>query len=114
MQRPEGWPWTFPMPSKPDRHPPRPQSRPSPGLPRAGESKPAKAEPTRGERPCRVRGLDPTDLFAHVCEVMRLFPGAGDQAIAEMVGRLKREKVAAATAGKVRPGGRRRNTRRRA
>jgi hypothetical protein len=38
--------------------------------------------------------LDATDLFAHVCEVMGMFPNAGDQAIAEFVGRLKREKQA--------------------
>lgn len=104
----------FPMHSPPARQHRRPKSCPSPGKPRSGKRKPGKVEQTGGGRPRRDRGLNPGELLEHVCEVLRLFPGAGDQAIAEMVGRLKREKAAGAGAAKVRPDGRGRKPGRRA
>jgi hypothetical protein len=44
---------------------------------------------------------------------MRLFPSAGDQAIAELVGRMKAEKQAGAAIGKSRRSGGRGRTKRR-
>jgi len=41
-------------------------------------------------------GEDAVDLFAHVCEVMGLFPKEGNEALAELVGRMKAERLAGA------------------
>ena len=104
----------FPMHSPPDRRHRRPRSCPSPDKPRSGKRKPGRVGQTGGRRPRRARGLNPGELLAHVCEVLRLFPDAGNQAVAEMIGRLKREKEARAAAVTVRPVGRGRKPKRRA
>jgi hypothetical protein len=52
------------------------------------------------------------DLLAHVCEVMELFPVAGEQAIAELVGKMQTDRPAGAAAGKRRRAGSRRHRRR--
>ena len=36
------------------------------------------------------------DLFAHVCEVMGLFPTEGNEALAELVGRMKAGRLSGA------------------
>jgi hypothetical protein len=45
------------------------------------------------------------DLLAHVCEVMGLFPRAGDQALAEWVAKMKAERQAGAAVKKSRRAG---------
>jgi hypothetical protein len=45
------------------------------------------------------------DLFAHVCEVMGLFPNEANQALAELVGRMKAERLTGAAGKKGRRAG---------
>jgi hypothetical protein len=59
----------------------------------------------RSARRRRNGGGDSVDLFAHVCEVMGLFPNEANQALAELVGRLKAERLSGAAVKKSRRAG---------
>jgi len=50
----------------------------------------------RQPRHRRGAGNDAVNLFAHVCEVMGLFPKEGNEALAEMVGRMKAGRLSGA------------------
>ena len=64
-----------------------------PGVTRAERAKTSMA---RRPRRRRNAGGNSVDLFAHICEVMGLFPNEANQALAELVGRMKTERLAGA------------------
>ena len=49
-------------------------------------------EAGRGKRRARAAANDPTSLLAHICEVMGLFPAAGEQVLVELAGGMKTER----------------------
>jgi hypothetical protein len=62
-------------------------------------------------RPRRRKGARDAavDLFAHVCEVMGLFPKEGNEALAELVGRMKVGRLSGAAVKQGRRAGSSRN-----
>ena len=83
------------------KHPPGRQGS-KPGTTRANR---AEKKTTRGSRRRRSAGDETVDLLAHVCEIMGLFPRAGDQALAEWIARMKAEEQAGAADKKSRRAG---------
>jgi hypothetical protein len=83
-----------PMHHKPDNHHRKPLNGHRADRPAPAGGKPTKRNATRGQQKWAA-GQDRISLFAHLCEVMGLFPRAGNLAIAEMVTKLRTERLPA-------------------